>query len=130
MARESNPALDAVTLPPRVATVASAFVLAACVSTLSRSDEPAVITAPTPASREELARVVSAALHGAPVRLADDALTKESLLIIERVVMYGRVMERPEQFELVKSGARCVLIHRRAGERHELTHTTCTPSGK
>jgi hypothetical protein len=46
--------------------VANAFVLVACVSAASRSDEPAVISAPTPASREELARVVSAALHGAP----------------------------------------------------------------
>jgi hypothetical protein len=114
--------------------VANAFVLVACVSAASRSDEPAVISAPTPASREELARVVSAALHGAPVTLADDALTKESLLIIERarrrdadgVRIDGRVMEKPEQFELVKSASQCVLIHRRTGERHVLTHTTCT----
>ena len=122
----------------RAATVASAFVLAACVSSASRSDEPAVITAPTPASREELARVVSAALHGAPVTLADDALTKENLLFIERarirdangVPIDGRAREQPEQFQLVKSGSQCVLIHRRTGERHALTHTTCTPSRK
>jgi heme A synthase len=117
-------------------TLAAAVVLAACVSTASRSDEPAVITAPTPASRAELAHVVSAALHGAPVTLADDALTKESLLIIERARMRdasgvpidGRVTEKPEQFELVKSGSQCVLIHRRTGARHALTHTTCAPS--
>jgi hypothetical protein len=60
MARESH-----------LAIVANAIAVAACVSSPSRSDEPAVITAPTPASREELARVVSAALHGAPVTLAD-----------------------------------------------------------
>ena len=97
-----------------------------------------MISAPTPASREELARVVSAALHGAPVTLADDALTKESVLIIERagirdahgVRIDGRVMEKPEEFRLVKSGSQCVLIHRRAGERHTLTHATCTPSNK
>lgn len=126
------------TMLPRAAKVAAAVVLAACVSTPSRSDEPAVITAPTPASRQELARVVSAALHGAPVTLADDALTKESRLIIERagirdangVPIDGRVMQKPEQFQLVKSGSQCVLIHRRAGERHALTHTTCTPSRK
>ena len=123
---------------PRAAVMASAFVLAGCVSTPSRSEEPAVITAPTAASREELARVVSGALHGAPVRLAEDALTKESLLIIERTPMRGangvpvegRVMEKPEQFELVKSGCQCILIHRRAGERHVLTRTTCTASTK
>ena len=125
------------TIFPRAAVV-GALALAGCISTPSRSDEPAVITAPTPASREELARVVSGALHGAPVTLAEDALTKESLLIIERasiraasgVLIDGRVMETPEQFQLVKSGSRCILIHRRAGERHALPHTTCTPSRK
>jgi hypothetical protein len=91
MARESH-----------LAIVANAFVLVACVSAASRSDESAVISAPTPASREELARVVSAARRA------------------------GRVMEKPEQFELVKSASQCVLIHRRTGERHVLTHTTCT----
>jgi hypothetical protein len=103
--------------------VASAFALAAC-------DEPAVITAPTPASREELARVVSAALHGARVTLADDALTKESILFIERARLRGRVMEKPEQFQLVWGGSQCVLIHRRTGERYALAHTTCTPAMK
>lgn len=118
--------------------MASAIAVGACVSSPSRSDEPAVITAPTPASREELARVVSSALHGAPVTLADDALTKESLLIIERtrirdpdgVRIDGRVMEKPERFELMKSGSQCVLIHRRAGERYALAHTACRPSMK
>jgi hypothetical protein len=121
-------------MSPRAATLASALGLAACVATASSSDEPAVITAPTPASREELARVVSAALHGAQVTLADDALTKESLLIIERVrirdasglPIEGRMREKPEQFQLVKSGSQCVLVYRRTGERHVLTHTTCT----
>ena len=124
MARESH-----------LAIVASAFALAACVSTVSRSDEPAVIAAPTAESREELARAVSTALHGARVTLADDALTRESLLIIERArprdakgrPIDGRVLEKPEQFQLVKSGSQCVLIHRRAGERYPLAHTTCRP---
>lgn len=118
--------------------MAIAFMLAGCSSTASPGEEPAVITAPTPASREELARVVSSALHGAYVTLAEDALTKESLLIIERAPLRGanglpvdgRVTEKPEQFQLVKSGGRCVLVHRRAGERHALTHTTCTPLRK
>jgi len=39
----------------------------------------------------------------------------------------GRVVEKPEQFELVKRGSQCVLVHRRAGERYTLAHATCTP---
>ena len=35
-------------------------------------------------SRAELARRVSGALHGAPITIADDALTRDSTLIVER----------------------------------------------
>jgi len=115
---------------PHLAIAACVCALAACASPVSRSDVPAVITASTPASREELARVVSVALHNARVTLADDALTKENLLIIERARLQvdGRVVEKPEQFELVKNGSQCVLIHRRTGERYPLARTTCRAS--
>jgi hypothetical protein len=43
---------------------------------------PALIIHTSAASRAELERAVSQALGGAPVRLADDALTRDSLLIV------------------------------------------------
>jgi hypothetical protein len=96
---------------------------------------PAIIVKPTKESRAELARVVSSALNGAPVTLADDALTRESLLIIERahprdangVPLSGRDFGRPEHFRLVKIGERCALVHERTGERTTLPSTTCEP---
>ena len=114
-----------------------ALLLAAACATVPRAPEvAAVITDPTDESRAELRRVVSEALHGAPLTLADDALTRESTLIVERgrargpdgTPLQGRDMGRPERFRLVKDGSRCVLVHEGNGHRFPLSSATCTPS--
>src|SRR5207244_4525833 len=82
----------------------------ACVALSAQPDNAAVIVHPTAASRAELSRAVSVALQGAPVTLADDALTRDSLLIIEPshprdasgLPLNGRERRKPEQFRLVK----------------------------
>jgi len=115
--------------------MAGALSLAVCAS-ISRRDVPAVLTNPTAESRAALARAVSGALHGAPVTIADDALTRDSTLIIERarprtpdgVPLSGRETGRPERFRLVKDGSRCVLVHERTGKRWTLKAATCSAS--
>jgi len=109
--------------------------LAACHPRPAARDVPAVITNPTAESRAELSRVVSGALDGVAVTIADDALTREDTLIIERAVrrdaqgrpLTGRDTGRPERFRLVGSGERCVLVHERTGRRWTLESTTCSP---
>jgi hypothetical protein len=99
-------------------------------------DLPAVLTQPTAESRAELVRTLSDALHGAPVTLADDALTRDGTLIIERIPprtadgtpLSGRETGRPEHFRLMKNGSRCVLVHERTGKRWTLKAATCSPS--
>lgn len=94
-----------------------------------------MLTNPTPAGRAELLRVVQGALNGAPLTLAQDALTRDSVLIIDRTErrdaegrrLVGREMGRPERFQLFKSGSRCILVHERTGQRRELTSVTCAP---
>jgi hypothetical protein len=96
---------------------------------------PAVLTSPTAESRAELVRVVSEAMNGAPVTLADNALTADDALIIERAQqraatdmnLGGRETGRPEHFRLVKSGSRCVLVHQETGRRWTLESATCSP---
>lgn len=108
---------------------------AACAPVSAQRDVPAVVTSPTPESRAELARVVGRALHGAMVTIADDALTRDSALIIERgwardargVPLNGRETGRPEHFRLVRNGSRCVLVHERTGKRFTLSSVTCVP---
>lgn len=109
--------------------------LSACASCFAQPDVAAVIDNPTKESRAELAQAVSSALNGAPVTLADDALTQDSLLIIERahprdanrVPLSGRDLDKPEHFRLVKTGKHCVLVHERTGKRTTLASTTCLP---
>ena len=99
------------------------------------NDLPAVIVDPTTESREDLRQAVASTLNGAPVTLADDALTHDSTLLIERnqardangVPLSGRELGRPEKFQLVKNGKDCVLIHEASGKRWILKHTTCSP---
>jgi hypothetical protein len=115
--------------------VAAGLLLAGCRAQLTPADVPAVLTGPTAQSRAELVRVVSAALNGAPVTIADDALTAGDVLIVERARHHnvkdmnlgGRETGRPEHFRLVKSGSRCVLVHQDTGRRWSLESATCLP---
>jgi len=108
--------------------------LSACAS-VAEQDVPARIVEPDAHSRGELKRVVSEALNGADVTLAADALTKSSVLAIERKpardasgqLISGREYERPEIFRLVKRGAKCALLHERTNARYELTNVQCAP---
>jgi hypothetical protein len=107
--------------------------LAACHARATPRDQPAVLTGPTAESRAELARVVSRALHRPSVTLADDALTADGTLVVERTVrrdaegrpLTGRDTGRPEQFRLVRNGSRCVLVHERSGRRFTLKSASC-----
>jgi hypothetical protein len=119
-----------------VLAVAAMLALAGCATATTRPDLPAMLTNPNAESRAELARRVSGALHGAPITIADDALTRESTLIVERtrprtldgVPLNGRETGRPEHFRLVRNGTRCVLVHERTGKRWTLKAATCSPS--
>jgi len=116
-------------------TIAGMLSLGACATVSAGRDVPAVITSPTAESRAELLRVVSRALNGAPLTMADDALTRDSTLIIEPVrprdaagvLLNGREVGRPEHFHLAKNGPRCVLVHERTGQRFTLASATCAP---
>jgi hypothetical protein len=120
-----------------LAALAPVLAPAAC-STLSAQEQPAVIATPTPQSRAELQTVVSAAMNGQPVTLADDALTRESVLTIQRRTppgpqgraATGRTLDAPEQFRLLLRGARCVLVHAADGREWELEHARCVPAAR
>lgn len=115
-------------------SVAATLALAGCLPHLAPPDVPAVLTSPTAQSHAELVHVVSRAMNGASVTIADSALTSDDVLIVDRVPrrdargldLNGRETGRPEHFRLVKSGARCVLVHERTGRRWTLRSATCS----
>jgi hypothetical protein len=116
-----------------LATTMSAAV--AC-GTLSAQERPAVIVAPTAQSRAELERVLSAAFNGQPITLAADALTRDSVLAIERRMppgpqgraATGRTLEAPVQFRLVLRDDRCVLVRAADHREWQLAETRCVPA--
>jgi hypothetical protein len=115
--------------------VASAVLaLTGCQTLDSDNDVYAVIVEPSDASRAALQDTVSRAL-GTDVVLASDALTRSSMLSIEhnppRAIdappAQGRILDKPVQFRLVKSGDECILVDQRDQSRHILRDTRCNP---
>jgi hypothetical protein len=114
-----------------IAALCTALLLSA-----TAQERPALIVKPSAETRAALLDAVRSALGGVQVTLADDALTRESVLIVERTArrdtegrrLQGRELGKPERFRLVKSAASCVLIHERTGRRFRLERTECVES--
>ena len=106
--------------------------LTACQTMSADQDQPARISEATDASRAALQEAVNIALHSS-VMLADDALTKSSVLTVElnppakiqNQNPLGRNMGRPIQFRLVLNQSACILIDQRDGSRYVLNDTSC-----
>ena len=116
----------------RLAFLLPIVVFAGCKNVAPESDQPAVILDPDSASRAALQAAVNDVLQ-TEVALADDALTKDSLLVIERRIPQtvegsdagGRTMQAPIQFQLVLNGTDCVLVDQRNQARTVLPDTNC-----
>jgi hypothetical protein len=136
----AEPYLRALTGAPVLRTsitlAAALFALStACRTVRPAPDVPALVVNPTPASRSALEAAVREASSGAPATLADDALTRESVLLLERapargpdgLPLSGRETRPPERFLLVKRGPSCVLVHEASGKSFALPGVECEP---
>ena len=111
------------------------ILLSGCRGLGTNSDLPALITEPDDASRAALQSTLSGLFGGYEVTLADDALTRSSLLVLElgaqktlsNLPAKGRIVTEPYRFRLVKNDDECALIDLRDGSRHVLADTTCIP---
>lgn len=120
----------------RVCLLAAAALATAGCGSLAAQGSPGVIASPTTATRAELARVVSSAMNGQPVTLADDALTRDSTLTIERRTppgeqgraATGRTVEEPVRFNLVVRENGCVLVREGDGRAFPLEGVRCAPA--
>jgi hypothetical protein len=109
--------------------------LSACVS-IAQDDSPAVVVDPSADTRAELVRIIGEALGQSDVLLANDALTRESSLFIDRKPardaagqrLSGRDYGRPERFDLVKQNNECVLVHVSTQKRYKLAGVRCESS--
>jgi len=107
--------------------------LAACSTSAIQVDVPALLTNPSEDTRLEIEQSIAAALYGAKITIADDALTRNSVLTIEqgmsrsieRPAEPGRNLGRPEHFQLMVDGPQCVLVHQRTGLHWILRKAEC-----
>ena len=111
----------------------SVMILTACKNSDIREAVPALILEPTIESQAELRLVVINALENSSIILADDALTRSNVLIIERKPhrdannnkIMGRDLGAPEQFRLLLINNQCVLVQQSTGNQFMLTKTRC-----
>lgn len=121
---------------PRSTMLVSAAMLAACAS-MAGEETSAVLTQPNSQTHAEVVKIVSTALNVPTVTIAADALTRDNLLVIERTPardaggrrLQGRELGKPEQFQLLRSKNKCVLLHVQTGARYELTGNVCKSQG-
>ena len=119
-------------LPP---ALLAAGLLAACHNLLAQAERAAVIADPTDESRAELQEVLMDALGDRTIRLAPDALTRDSTLTLEGAMRgdlqrpdpRGRDLGRPVRFDLVLHGGECFLVRRSTQQRWPLQHADCIP---
>ena len=112
-----------------------AAIVAACSSPEVSLDVAALRVNVDARSTAELRNVISSALDGVNVTIADDALTRESTLIIERGMSrsvdrgpeLGRNLGRPNHFRLILDARQCFLVHEETGLRWMLGDTECMP---
>lgn len=110
-----------------------AVVLSACTSPSVQADKPAVIAQVNDRTHAELQQVIQSALNNVPLALADNALTQDNVLLVERVtrrdatgaLLNGRVLEKPERFTLLIRGSRCVLVQDSTQREWVLKHAKC-----
>jgi hypothetical protein len=105
---------------------------------MAQEEVPAVLVESNGDARAEIVRVVGEALGNTDVLIANDALTRESALYIERKPardatgqrLSGRDYGRPERFDLFKRGEVCVLVHASTQKRYELHGVECEELGR
>ena len=106
---------------------------AACGAPVVQSDVPSLLTNPGLETLQEIEQTVSTALNGTKVTLAADALTNNSMLVIERGMQrridrppeLGRDLGRPYRFQLVSDGSQCVLVDQQNGMHWPLVTVEC-----
>lgn len=108
------------------------LVTSACTS-IAALETPALLVNSNEETRAELVSTISSALDVPNVTIADDALTHDSTLIIERTPardstgqrLSGRDYTQPEQFRLLLVDGSCKLLHVRTGKSYPLPRSRC-----
>lgn len=120
---------------PALLLTAALCATAACRHVPASASEPALLVEPTPAVRAQLREALTEALGAAPAAVADDALTRSSVLVVDRAAqregarrpLTGRTVDTAtvHRFVLVVEDGGCVLTRPADGWRAPLGTAAC-----
>ena len=93
----------------------------------------AVLSNPSPESLLAVTKAVSTAIDGQSVKLASDSLTTTNILTVmtntqstmEQNPINGRIMQRPQHFQLMLRGTECFLVHDETAKEYILENIKC-----
>lgn len=110
-----------------------AALMVACAGSSGERERPARLLPPSDAARAELRAVVAAAIGQADVRLAEDALQQDGVLLLERKPrsdpmghrVPGRDLGAPSRFQLFIADDRCLLRHAESDRSWPLEQARC-----
>lgn len=110
--------------------ISSLAALTACETMDIASMTDALLLSPSDETKAEISTIVSEALNGTRVLVAPDSLTTRSTLSIDPAgsghpIAGGRLMGKPDHFDLKMSGKTCYLVHRQSGEVYRVKTATC-----
>jgi hypothetical protein len=136
MASNAHPRFERVLMRASLSAAAAAMVfLSGCTMSSSAGIAPPLVLESSAQSHAALERAV-ASLLGRQVMLANDALTHDSTLVIDRVTHRdptGRRIDAredpgPEIFRLKMQGSECLLVRQRTQESVRLDNVRCIPA--
>ncbi len=106
--------------------------LVGCQSVVAQQGQPALLTAPLQQNRVQIEQAVGKLLGSAPVKLADNAFTHHSSVMIERAgpsaLNMRNVAPSPvDKISLVIEGKKCWLLHQASEQKLLLEGVSCQP---
>lgn len=133
MADQPDHAVSALGILRTCLNAAVLLVCTGCQTLTANPGQPALIVQPDADSIAALQATLSNIFGGQEVRLANDAFTRSSILVLQPDLKKtfstppatGRVLSAPFKFRLIKNGDACSLVDLRDGKRYRLADTAC-----
>lgn len=109
------------------------IILSSCLSTQPLHPVEALLEQPSPQSRRILENAIGNLLNSQPVKLADNAFTLKSTVIIESNhpkdsqgnLLDGRDTRQADTFSLLIEDEECYLKHEQSGQIKQLSNIYC-----
>jgi len=119
----------------KIGTTCLLGLLSACSSATVDAAKPAVLIGPSNANTQIIEKVISQALNGKKIAIADNAFLQSNQLLIEKkpyssintTAVDGLILGGPSvhRFALYSQGTSCYLVYAKTGNQYPLNGIKC-----